>query len=34
MLYSKYQEGRHAHEGEVIDRFIQLIGPDVMVYGT
>ncbi|MCO5199545.1 MAG: Rdx family protein [Anaerolineae bacterium] len=34
MLYSKHQEGRHAHEGEVLDRFIQLIGPDVMVYGT
>jgi selenoprotein W-related protein len=34
MLYSKHQEGRHANEGEVLERFKQLLGADVMVYGS
>lgn len=34
ILYSKHQEGRHANEGEVLDRFKRLVGPNVMVYGT
>lgn len=33
-LYSKTAEGRHARPGEVLERFRELIGPDVPVYGT
>ena len=33
-LFSKRSEGRHAHPGEVLERFRELVGPDVPVYGT
>jgi predicted Rdx family selenoprotein len=32
MLFSKHAEGRHAKPGEVLERFKQLVGPDVPVY--
>ncbi len=34
LLFSKAAEGRHAHPGEVLERFRALVGPDVPVYGT
>ncbi len=34
MLYSKAETGRHAEPGEVLGLFKDLIGPDVLVYGT
>ena len=33
-LYSKAAEGRHARPGEVLERFRELVGPNVPVYGT
>ena len=32
VLFSKHAEGRHAAPGEVLERFKQLVGPDVPVY--
>ncbi|MCP4357752.1 MAG: hypothetical protein GY796_07040 [Chloroflexi bacterium] len=32
LLYSKKQSGRHAEVGEVLDLFVELIGPDVKPY--
>jgi len=32
VLYSKHAEGRHAKPGEVVERFRQLVGPDVSIY--
>ena len=32
LLFSKKAEGRHAHEGEVLDRFRDQIAPEVPVY--
>lgn len=34
LLYSKKREGRHAHPGEVLERFTALVGPDVPRYGS
>ncbi len=33
-IYSKAVEGRHARPGEVLERFRELVAPDVPVYGT
>ena len=33
-IFSKKSLGRHAHPGEVLDLFADLVGPDVMRYGT
>lgn len=33
-IYSKAATGRHAHDGEVLERFTDLIGADVPRYGT
>lgn len=32
LIYSKYQTGRHAKDGEVLRLFRERIGPDVPVY--
>jgi selenoprotein W-related protein len=32
MLFSKKELGRHAEPGEVLQRFADLVGPDVPVY--
>lgn len=32
ILYSKTATGRHAHDGEVLESFRTLIGPDVAEY--
>jgi selenoprotein W-related protein len=34
LLYSKHQTGRHAHDGEVLTLFKELVGSDVLIYGT
>lgn len=34
MLYSKGQTGRHANDGEVLELFTELVGPDVRRFGT
>lgn len=34
LLYSKGRTGRHANEGEVLELFSGLVGPDVRRYGT
>jgi len=34
LIYSKKQLGRHAEPGEVLERFAELVGPDVRRYGT
>jgi selenoprotein W-related protein len=34
LLYSKHQTGRHAEDGEVLQLFRALVGPDVSEYGT
>lgn len=34
LIYSKGQTGRHAEPGEVLDRFRELVGPDVPEYGS
>ena len=34
LLYSKKQTGRHAHPGEILSLFTELIGPNVPRYGT
>lgn len=33
-IYSKAVERRHARPGEVLERFRELVGPDVPAYGT
>lgn len=33
-IYSKGAEGRHARPGEVLERFRELVAPDVPVYGS
>ena len=33
-IYSKRVEGRHARPGEVLERFRELVAPDVPVYGS
>ena len=33
LIYSKAQTGRHAEPGEVLDLFVNLMGPDVSRYG-
>jgi selenoprotein W-related protein len=32
LIYSKAKEGRHAEPGEVLERFVALVAPDVPVY--
>jgi selT/selW/selH-like putative selenoprotein len=34
LIYSKYETGRHARPGEVLERFREVVGPDVREYGT
>ena len=34
LIYSKVATGRHAEPGEVLDRFTELVGPEVRRYGT
>lgn len=34
VLYSKGQSGRHANEGELLGLFAELVGPEVLRYGT
>lgn len=34
LIYSKAQTGRHAEPGEVLERFVELVGPEVPEYGT
>ncbi len=34
LIYSKAATGRHANEGEVLEAFSALVGPDVARYGT
>jgi selenoprotein W-related protein len=34
LIYSKHELGRHAKPGEVLERFREVIGPDVREYGT
>ena len=33
LIYSKAQTGRHAEPGEVLNLFVNLMGPDVSRYG-
>lgn len=33
-IYSKKATGRHAEAGEVFASFKEIVGPDVMIYGT
>jgi len=33
LLYSKHETGRHAEDGEILELFRGLIGPDIDVYG-
>jgi selT/selW/selH-like putative selenoprotein len=34
LIYSKHRTGRHARPGEVLERFREVIGPNVREYGT
>jgi selenoprotein W-related protein len=34
LIFSKHESGRHAQSGEVLERFREMIGPDVREYGT
>ncbi len=34
LVYSKHQTDRHAEDGEVLEIFRGIVGPDVPVYGT
>lgn len=34
LLYSKYETGRHATDGEILQLFSEHVGPDVRRYGT
>ena len=34
LIYSKGATGRHANDGEVLQLFTELVGPDVRRYGT
>mgnify|MGYP002640601659 CR=1 FL=1 len=34
LLYSKHETGRHAGDGEVLERFTELVGLDVPRYGS
>ena len=34
VIFSKHATGRHANEGEVLDLFTSIIGPEVRPYGT
>lgn len=34
MLYSKAETGRHAKDGEVLELFTELVGPDVKRFGS
>ncbi len=34
MIYSKADTGRHANDGEILELFAELVGPDVARYGT
>jgi len=33
-LYSKNRTGRHANDGELLQLFAELVGPEVPTYGT
>ncbi len=33
-IYSKIDTDRHAEDGEILDLFTDLVGPDVPRYGT
>ncbi len=33
LLYSKGETGRHANDGEVLELFTELVGPDVARFG-
>ena len=33
-LYSKAQTGRHARDGEILELFSSLVGPEVRRYGS
>jgi selenoprotein W-related protein len=33
LIFSKHTEGRHAQPGEVLERFREVVGTDVPVYG-
>jgi selenoprotein W-related protein len=34
LIYSKHETGRHANDGEVLELFTELVGPNVKRYGT
>ena len=34
LIYSKKANGRHAHDGEVLDLFSERMGPEVPRYGS
>ena len=34
VIFSKHASGRHAKDGEVLDLFTSIVGPDVRPYGT
>ena len=34
LMYSKKNLGRHANDGEVLDLFAELVGADILRYGT
>jgi len=34
LIFSKKAEGRHANDGEVLERFRAQLDPDVRVYGS
>ena len=34
LMFSKKSLGRHANDGEVLELFTALVGPDVLRYGT
>lgn len=34
LIFSKKAEGRHANDGEVLERFRARLDPDVRVYGS
>ena len=34
VLYSKAETGRHAKDGEILELFTELVGPDVKRFGS
>ena len=34
LIYSKDENGRHAEDGEVLEIFKEIVGPDVSIFGA